>query len=111
MKRISLGDINILDVGNDIQMAGVVWSSNDLCFVTLIPNKDESDLKNMKLMPMSLDEWKRFLRQTDVLETEILVNDDGKIKKAVYRKSQRQIDKRIQWAVFQRDIGWKPRRY
>jgi hypothetical protein len=52
---------------------------------------------------MSLDEWKLFLRQTDILETEILArSSNGELAKAILRKSQRQIDQGVSWRVFKR---------
>lgn len=106
MKKISLNDIDLLRVGNDINFSGVIWndSKTDQKFITLFPDINIDDLDGeWSLMELTADEWLRFLRQTDVQETEILVNDDGKIKKAIYRKCQRQIDSRVQWQVFARD--------
>lgn len=103
MKQIKLSDINILDIGNEIQMCGTIWSGKGICFVTQIPDKDE-DLTNLQKLVLSLDDWQTLLRQTDILETEMFTPDEnGKIVKTLFRKSQRQIDAYIQWAVFQRD--------
>ena len=103
VEEISLNDINLLDVGNEIQLGGTIWTGKGLAFITLVPDKEE-DLTNLKLLPMSLEDWEKFLRQTDLLETEILEQDpSGKIVKAIYRKSQRQIDAYLQWAIFKKD--------
>lgn len=103
MEEITLNDINILDIGNEIQLGGTIWTGKGQAFITLVPDKKE-DLSNLKILPMSLEDWERFLRQTDLLETEILEQDpSGKIVKAIYRKSQRQIDAFLQWKIFQND--------
>lgn len=109
MDVIKLSDINLLDVGHTIQMAGVIWSGHNskdhspIQFVTQLPGKSEN-FEDLKSMPMTLEEWETFLRQTDLLEIEIIGTDEsGKFTKAIYRKSQRAIDNFMQWRVFQRD--------
>lgn len=104
MQTISLSDIELLDIGNTIQIAGVLWSDGrDRAFVTQVPNHEDLPT-DIHLLPLTLAEWEQFLRQTDLLETEILAQDiSGKIVKAIYRKSQRQIDTYLQWAAFHRD--------
>lgn len=103
VEEITLNDINILDIGNEIQLGGTIWTGKGQAFITLVPDKKE-DLSNLKLLPMTLEDWERFLRQTDLLETEILEQDpSGKIVKAIYRKSQRQIDSYLQWGIFRND--------
>lgn len=103
MEEIKLSDINLLDVGNEIQIAGTIWSGKGMAFVTLFPGKQE-DLSHLTTLPMDLQEWEQFLRQTDLLETEIFRTDpSGKIIKAIVRKTQRAIDGYMQWAVFKRD--------
>lgn len=102
MDEISLGDINLYDIGNEIQTAGTIWTGKGLSFVTLLPGKDE-DLSNLKKLPMELSDWQRFLKQTDILETEIFQQDSSGITKTLLRKTQRQIDAYIQWDIFARD--------
>lgn len=54
---------------------------------------------------MDSDEWAHFLRQTDLMEIEILAKDkSGGLVKAVARKSNRQIDQNVSWRVFKRDV-------
>lgn len=105
MEEIKLSDLNLLDLGNTIQIAGVIWAGKGINFITPGPNSQEQ-FSNIKLLKLNIDEWQKVLRQTDLLETEMFTPDEnGKIVKTLYRKSQRQIDNAIQWAVFQRD-GW-----
>lgn len=102
MNEITLSDINILDIGNTIQIAGTVWAGNGMCFITPGPNSIE-DFSNIQILKMDLADWQKFIRQADLLETEIIGQDSTGITKMIYRKSQRQIDTVMQWVVFQRD--------
>ena len=103
MNEEKLTDLNIHDVGNTIQLSGAIYSGNGKDYLCFFPG--EFDLSNeMTLLTMEMDDWKKFIKQTDLMETEILAKDtDGKIVKAILRKTQRQIDARVQWLVFQRD--------
>lgn len=102
METINLADINVYDIGNEIQISGVIWTGKGHAFVTFVPDKDE-DLSNLKKMPLTLPQWEILLKQTDLLETEIFQKDSTGITKIIVRKSQRQIDSYLQWAVFRRD--------
>ena len=105
MEEIKLTDVNLYDIGNTIQMAGVIWTGQDgvPTFITTFPGKKE-DFKDVKIMTMSLEDWKTLLLQTDVLETEMFLADpSGKVVKSIYRKTQRQIDSYVQWQAFARD--------
>jgi HNH endonuclease len=103
MKTISLNDINLYDIGSTYQIAGTIWSSANDCFITLFPDREEN-FDDAKLLPMDLAEWEKFLRQTDLIETEVILNDpNGKLIKAILRKTQRAIDSFMQWSVFKRD--------
>lgn len=104
MKVIKLEDINLLDVGNTIGLVGNIWSGNDgISYVTLFPDFQEQELGELQVLEMDLNDWKKFIKQGDILETEILKNDNGNLKKVTVRKSARLIDTRVQWKVFQRD--------
>jgi 5-methylcytosine-specific restriction endonuclease McrA len=98
----TLGDINLLSVGNTIQLTGAIWEGEGRAYLCYLPDHDpETALHHL---PMSTEEWVRFLRQTDFLETEVLAKaKDGSLTKAILRKSQRQIDQIIQWKVWKRD--------
>lgn len=102
MEEIKLNDINLYDIGNEITIAGTIWTGKGLVFITLVPDKKE-DLSNPKLLPLTLSEWQTLLKQADTLETEIFQKDPTGITKILLRKTQRQIDNYLQWAVFKRD--------
>lgn len=95
MKEITLSDLDILEVGNTIQLAGGLYAGGGNIY--FVPFPDEIDEPgNAVLLRMDTAEWERFLNQSDVL-------DVRGIGKAILRKSQRQIDQWISWEVFRRD--------
>lgn len=99
MKTIKLSDIELLDVGHTIQLYGAVYCGSDGMFLLPLPDEpvDEWDCgKDQMMLVMSAAEWEVFIRQTDLMEMK------GPAK-AILRKSQRQIDQNISWAVFRRD--------
>jgi len=102
MNEIKLSDINIYDIGNSIQISGLVWSGKGRNFITILPDKDK-EFTGLEVMPLTLDEWVKLMRQTDIVEVEIFSKDPTGLVKKILRKSQRQIDNRLQWECFQRD--------
>lgn len=103
MQEISLGDVDILKIGNEIQIAGTIWTGAGYQFITLLPDKKET-FDDLKIMPLTLPEWEKLIRQADLLETEMFARDPtGKLVKILFRKSQRQIDSYLQWDCFRRD--------
>ena len=102
-----LNDYDIHDFGNEIQISGVVYSGKGEHLVAFFPGEidwDEKIVDILFFLNMDLDEWKTFLRQSDVMETEVLAKaKDGKLTKAILRKSARQIDQRVAWKVYKRD--------
>lgn len=103
----NLDDYDIHDFGNEIQISGVVYSGKGQHIVAFFPkevNWDEKIIEELFFLDMDLDDWKKFLRQSDIMETEVLAKaKDGKITKAILRKSARQIDQRVAWKVYKRD--------
>lgn len=103
---MNLSDLNILDFGESIGMTGAVFSSNDgriyLCMFPEQPNQSRECIEPLKL---SLEDWKKVLRQLDLQETMVTVKDKdtGELVKALLRKTQRTIETRVSWAVFKRD--------
>lgn len=113
-------ELNIYKIGNSIQMAGVVYAGEGKMLLCLFPDdsgevlssehkpclypKNGSEPLRVETLNMSHEEWKTFLLQTDRVETEIFTKaSDGTLAKALFRKSQRNIDTSVQWKVFHRD--------
>ena len=99
---MKLKDLDIYAIGDTIQMAGAIYSGEGKTFLVFFPG-EKNDLPQ-EILEMDADEWKKFLFQTDVLETVIIEKaSDGSLAKAVVRKSQRQIDNVMMWSVWRRD--------
>lgn len=95
-------DLPLKSFGNTVQMAGAVYVGDGKSFLFLFPD-DKVD-GQLEHVDMSLEDWKALVHQTDMLDMEVLVKqEDGSVKKAIYRKSERQIDQNVTWAVFRRD--------
>ena len=93
---------HILDLGHSIQLAGAVYSGEGKLFLCLLPD-EEADLPQ-EVLEMTADNWEEFLLQTDVLNVEALVQgENGKVVKAIVRKSQRQVAQSVSWQVYRRD--------
>ncbi len=95
-------DLDLYQVGNTIQLVGAIYQGQGRSLLCYFPEEDDGS--PTEHLDMSSEQWKVFLRQTDLLETEILEKaEDGTLTKAILRKSQRQIETGVQWRVFRRD--------
>jgi len=103
MEQLKFEDMELLEFGNSIQLGGVIYSGKGKNLICLIPN--EGDINDeFNVLDVSTDEWKKILRQTDLMETEILqMAENNKMVKAIVRKSARIIEQGISWRVFHRD--------
>lgn len=99
---MKLSDLNILDIGNTIQITGFVLSNGpNRHFVAGFPGEDiaiEKAPPVFEFLRMDTADCEKFLYQSDALEVELVGE-----KKAIVRKSQRQIDSAVSWNVFKRD--------
>jgi len=108
---VKLSDLDIKHFGNGIQMSGVVYSGQDgdhylVPFPEYVDDLDEADLKTLEMTHI---DWKDLLRQTDIMEAEVLAKtENGEVYKAIVRKSERQIGQQVSWNVYRRD-GFKCR--
>ena len=98
-----INQLNIMDVGNTIQMAGVIYADEEIVHLCMFPDEPMGD-RQIRVLELNQEDWKAIIRQTDILETEILQKaPDGKLTKAIIRKSTRQIEQGVSWSVFRRD--------
>ena len=97
MKITKLSEINLLDVGNTILCAGGIWNGNGKSYLVPFPNDELSE--NIELLALTMEDWEKFLQQGDVADT-LVQTKEGK---AIFRKSQRQIDSNIMWRRFEMD--------
>lgn len=102
IKTIGLKDINLLEVGTEIFMSGAIWKNREKVFLTLFPDA-EIDKEEICILKMNVEDWKKFLKQTDIQETEILKKDENGFSKSIVRKSARILDSHMQWRVYRRD--------
>jgi len=103
MEKIDIDSLNILSIGNTVQLSGMVLSGEGRHLVCFLPGEYDEDYGS-KILEMDLDDWKRVIRQTDLMETEVLTSGgDGKLVKAILRKSTRQVEQGISWRVYDRD--------
>ena len=119
---MSLTEINLSEVGRSIQLAGAIYADATNLYFVLLPAHGLSDSQLTDLsvaadwnggnsgpdraftVALDSEEWTAFLRQSDLVEIEVPVTEpDGKIGRAILRKSERQINQNISWEVFRRD--------
>lgn len=118
---MNLSDLNLLDIGHTIQLAGAIYADGETMYLVPLPHeltgeqmvtlfarcdttKDTREYLPVEILEMALPEWEVFIRQTDLLEVEVKETDaEGKVAKAIVRKSQRQIDQGVSWKVWKRD--------
>jgi len=100
---MNFNEMNLLDFGNSIQLGGAIYSGNGKNYICLLP--EESNINDeFCVLELTLDEWKKIIRQSDLVETEIFQRQtDGKIVKAIVRKTTRVIEQGISWRVYKRD--------
>lgn len=96
-------DINLLSIGNTVQMVGAVYSGEGRTYLMFFPEEVADEAKH-EIVEMGLDEWRQLIRQADLLEVEVMDRaKDGELVKVIMRKSARQVDEGSRWKVFQRD--------
>lgn len=102
--RKQFADLPLLSIGTTVQMSGAVYSDDKNTYLVLFPDEHDAADKPLAALPLSQTEWQDFIRQTDHLDVEMLApGEDGKVVKAIVRKSQRQIDQGVSWTVYKRD--------
>lgn len=91
---MNIKGIDLLKFGNEYQISGVIFNHGDNNAHLYLPGEEEGSL--------SLEDWQTLIQQTDLLEVEVEGPLD-KVKKALARKTARQIEQNISWAVYRRD--------
>ena len=94
-------DFDVLEVGNHLEISGVLYGSPDVEGVLIILPGEEG-FEKITVMHPDLEEWQSIIRQSDLKEVQV-TGDDDKSKKIILRKSTRQIETKIMWEVFRRD--------
>lgn len=103
---IKLKNFDLYRIGNEIGIVGAIFGDAKSHYLILFPDQD---ILPFEYAQFDMDEWKKFLRQVDLCEVEVLAKTEhGELSKMVLRKSQRFIEQRVSWSVFRRD-GYKCR--
>lgn len=89
----------LMRVGNGVALWGVVFTGGGEAWFVPFPdsNYEEIGASARKMYRLDPSGWDRLLYQSDVVETTKMP------EKAIVRKSQRNIDSQMQWAVWERD--------
>src|SRR5215510_13875368 len=94
-------EINILEIANEIQITGMILTKGKhLHYFAMLPGEFPHEDDEVELLEMDLKDWEDFLHQSDVQNIAVAA---GKNLKAIIRKTQRQIDVNVSWAVYERD--------
>lgn len=101
-------DLKLSRVGHEILLAGGVWlDANGMAYLCIFPEFGDDGWglhHTSEYVRMGYEDWKALLRQSDLVETEVLAKaEDGKLYKAVARKCERNISQAISWNVWRRD--------
>jgi hypothetical protein len=108
MNIIKLDDLELKQVGTEIQLVGALYADQSILYIVPLPDEDVAGMlvktcncveTGTSLLSMNEKDWEKFLRQSDLQEVE--TNQDG--RKAIIRKSQRVISQFVSWNVFRRD--------
>jgi hypothetical protein len=103
LEKIDFGDLNIMDIGASIQLVGIVLQGKGTSYLCPFP-AEAIEGQPIQLVSISQKQWDDLIRQTDIMETEIIQKmPDGKLAKIILRKSNRQIEQGISWRVYKRD--------
>ncbi|GJQ43701.1 MAG: hypothetical protein JETCAE03_31990 [Ignavibacteriaceae bacterium] len=97
-------EIEIYRFGNELEISGMILANGNETY--LVPFADAKILEPFWLghINMTKEDWDKLLFQLDHLEAIVRAKDEhGKLQKIIVRKSQRQVDSNISWAVFRRD--------
>ena len=102
-------DFDLKSVGTETLLVGGIWAGNGEVYLCAFPDTRPDDSDVVAVLDMDGDDWKALLRQSDLVEKEVLSKDQtGTFYKAVARKCQRNIEQGISWNVYRRD-GYKCR--
>lgn len=96
-------DFPLMKLGNGLGLVGCVFADADTSYVMALPEY-QGDLPPGEDVTMTKEDWEALIRQSDIIEAEVLAKaKDGKLYKAIVRKSARQISQQVSWNVFRRD--------
>lgn len=98
-------DLPISDIGSSLQIAGVLYAGADghRAFLLMLP-EEPAIAAGAPVLHLDADLWTRVVRQSDLMEFMAdTVDDQGRKRKVILRKAERQVSQHISWEVFRRD--------
>lgn len=93
-------------VGRGVGLTGAIYTDERTgdSYVFRFPDYADDDFNPRLIHPLTTEDWKALVHQTDLIEMPVVVKDqDGKLYKAVLRKCQRRIAQGVSWNVYKRD--------
>jgi hypothetical protein len=95
----------VKELGHTINLAGVVYGGSDRLYLALFPDEEGTHSRPLQeLEGLTTEEWTRMIKQTDLLEVEVIGQDENnKWRKITIRKSARNIEINVRWEVYRRD--------
>jgi len=104
IRHIDFDEIDIYKFGNELEISGMILANGKEIYLVPFPNVEILNDGFINHVNMTKEDWNTMLFQMDHLEAIVRAKDEtGKMQKIILRKSQRQIDTKIQWQVFKRD--------
>jgi hypothetical protein len=98
---MKFADFDLSAVGHEVQLVGGIYAGNGHAYLCYFP--DYGQEYEPVALEMTPDDWKALLRQSDLVETEVLAKaQDGTSVKAVIRKCERNIEQGVSWSVYRR---------
>jgi hypothetical protein len=95
-------EIDLSKIGQEVQLVGGIWAGDGKAYLCYFPEFGQEFAPEP--VEMDQDDWKALLRQSDLVETEVLARaENGELVKAIVRKCQRTIEQGVSWRVFKRD--------
>jgi len=95
-------EIDLSKIGQEVQLVGGIWAGDGRAYLCYFPEFGQEF--GAVPVEMNQDDWKALLRQSDLVETEVLARaENGEVVKAIIRKCERNISAQISWNVFKRD--------
>jgi hypothetical protein len=99
---MKFSDLDLRSIGQEVQLVGGIWAGNGRAYLCYFPEFGREF--GPTAVEMNADDWKALLRQSDLVETEVLAKaENGDLVKAVVRKCERNISAQVSWNVFKRD--------
>lgn len=96
-------DFPLMKLGNGLGLIGCIYADADTSYAMVFPEY-QGDSPPGEDVSMTKEDWEALIRQSDLIEAEVLAKaKDGKLYKAIIRKSARQISQQVSWNVFRRD--------